>query len=187
MCYRQFVQRRGFAAPQSWELGGSSPIFERQWFLIPRESIVEFQPTLKKFAKLAKIPAPGPNRGWEVGGGRTTRQPGQVRKEAALTRPGGSLSSLPLSAVALDRTMGQAWSYAGGAAGPRGIGAAQQASRLEAPVAGSRMQHPQMPMTKPVPGLGLGAMRGCADKDRDQTKPPIASSPANTAPRASRI
>jgi hypothetical protein len=38
----------------------------------------------------------GPNRCWEVGGGRTTRQPGQVRKEAALTRPGGSLSSLPL-------------------------------------------------------------------------------------------
>jgi hypothetical protein len=37
-----------------------------------------------------------PNRCWEVGGGRTTRQPGQVRKEAALTRPGGSLSSLPL-------------------------------------------------------------------------------------------
>ena len=34
---------------------------------------------------------------WEVGGGRFTRQPGQVRKEAALTRPSGFLSSLPLS------------------------------------------------------------------------------------------
>ena len=38
-----------------------------------------------------------PNRGREVGGGRSTRQPGQVRKEAALTRTGGSSSNLPLS------------------------------------------------------------------------------------------
>jgi hypothetical protein len=36
----------------------------------------------------------------EVGVGRTTRQPGQVRKEAALTRLGGSLSSLPLGSAA---------------------------------------------------------------------------------------
>ncbi len=43
------------------------------------------------------MPLPGPYRVREVGGGRTTRQPGQVRKEAALTRPGGSLSSLPLA------------------------------------------------------------------------------------------
>ena len=34
---------------------------------------------------------------WEVGGGRFTRQPGQVRKEAALTSLGGSSFSLPLS------------------------------------------------------------------------------------------
>ena len=40
-------------------------------------------------------PCDGPNRRREVGGGRSTRQPGQVRKEAALTRPGGSLSNLP--------------------------------------------------------------------------------------------
>ena len=33
----------------------------------------------------------------EVGEGRTARQPGQVRKEAALTRQGGSLSNLPPS------------------------------------------------------------------------------------------
>src|ERR1700738_2236498 len=59
----------------------------------------------------------GPNRCWEVGGGRTTRQPGQVRKEAALTRPGGSLSSLPLLALPRRGFVRQA----GGAAG---IGAA---------------------------------------------------------------
>src|SRR5215218_3052041 len=34
---------------------------------------------------------------WEVGEGRLTRQLGQVRKEAALTRPNGSSSSLPPS------------------------------------------------------------------------------------------
>jgi hypothetical protein len=34
---------------------------------------------------------------WKVGEGRNTRQPGQVRKEAAPTRPCGSSSSLPLS------------------------------------------------------------------------------------------
>ena len=38
----------------------------------------------------------GPHRRREVGEGRTARQPGQVRKEAALTRQGGSLSNLPL-------------------------------------------------------------------------------------------
>src|SRR5574337_427042 len=42
-------------------------------------------------------PRLGPNRPREVGEGRTARQPGQVRKEAALTRQGGSLSSLPPS------------------------------------------------------------------------------------------
>src|ERR1700733_12786570 len=39
----------------------------------------------------------GPNRVREVGEGRTARQPGQVRKEAALTSQGGSLSNLPLT------------------------------------------------------------------------------------------
>ena len=38
----------------------------------------------------------GPHRRREVGEGRTARQSGQVRKEAALTRQGGSLSNLPL-------------------------------------------------------------------------------------------
>ena len=47
-------------------------------------------------ARLAAAARDGPHRRREVGGGRSTRQPGQVRKEAALTRPGGSLSSLPL-------------------------------------------------------------------------------------------
>ena len=41
--------------------------------------------------------ADGPHEGREVGEGRTARQPGQVRKEAALTRQGGSLSNLPPS------------------------------------------------------------------------------------------
>src|SRR5436305_5095127 len=35
-----------------------------------------------------------PNRDWEIGGGRATRQPGQVRKEAALTRSGSGRSSV---------------------------------------------------------------------------------------------
>jgi len=44
----------------------------------------------------ACVPRPKrPYSPWEVGEGRLTRQPGQVRKEAALTRPNGSSSSLP--------------------------------------------------------------------------------------------
>src|ERR1700686_2850487 len=35
-----------------------------------------------------------PNKGREIGGGRATRQPGQVRKEAALTRSGSGRSSV---------------------------------------------------------------------------------------------
>src|SRR5262249_3053332 len=35
-----------------------------------------------------------PNRDREIGGGRATRQPGQVRKEAALTRAGSGRSSV---------------------------------------------------------------------------------------------
>src|SRR5882757_9744255 len=35
-----------------------------------------------------------PNRCREIGGGRATRQPGQVRKEAALTRSGSGRSSV---------------------------------------------------------------------------------------------
>src|SRR5215475_12168933 len=35
-----------------------------------------------------------PNRGREIGGGRATRQPGQIRKEAALTRSGSGRSSV---------------------------------------------------------------------------------------------
>src|SRR3981081_4499022 len=35
-----------------------------------------------------------PNRSREIGGGRATRQPGQVRKEAALTRSGSGRSSV---------------------------------------------------------------------------------------------
>src|SRR5579862_2108227 len=35
-----------------------------------------------------------PNRDREIGGGRATRQPGQIRKEAALTRSGSGRSSV---------------------------------------------------------------------------------------------
>src|SRR4051794_11308566 len=35
-----------------------------------------------------------PNKDGEIGGGRATRQPGQVRKEAALTRSGSGRSSV---------------------------------------------------------------------------------------------
>src|SRR5476649_2788027 len=35
-----------------------------------------------------------PNKHREIGGGRATRQPGQVRKEAALTRSGSGRSSV---------------------------------------------------------------------------------------------
>src|SRR5712671_7641460 len=43
----------------------------------------------------ACFPAPlAPNRDREIGGGRATRQPGQVRKEAALTRSGSGRSSV---------------------------------------------------------------------------------------------
>src|SRR6266481_2998935 len=39
-------------------------------------------------------PLLAPNKDREVGGGRATRQPGQVRKEAALTRSGSGRSSV---------------------------------------------------------------------------------------------
>src|SRR4030081_1714741 len=38
-----------------------------------------------------------PNKDREIGGGRATRQPGQVRKEAALTRSGSGRSSVSYS------------------------------------------------------------------------------------------
>src|SRR5436305_6270565 len=39
-------------------------------------------------------PLLAPNKGREIGGGRATRQPGQVRKEAALTRSGSGRSTV---------------------------------------------------------------------------------------------
>src|ERR1700738_1093175 len=39
-------------------------------------------------------PLLAPNKDREIGGGRATRQPGQVRKEAALTRSGSGRSSV---------------------------------------------------------------------------------------------
>ena len=52
---------------------------------------------------LAPSPPHGPHRRREVGEGRTARQPGQVRKEAALTSQGGSLSNLPLTRLGRQR------------------------------------------------------------------------------------
>src|SRR6476661_3236156 len=40
------------------------------------------------------LPVLAPNKRREIGGGRATRQPGQVRKEAALTRSGSGRSSV---------------------------------------------------------------------------------------------
>src|SRR5579859_2809012 len=47
-----------------------------------------------------------PNKGREIGGGRATRQPGQVRKEAALTRSGSGRSSV--SYLFFERIAGRA-------------------------------------------------------------------------------
>src|SRR5581483_2340398 len=44
-----------------------------------------------------------PNRDREIGGGRATRQPGQVRKEAALTRSGSGRSSVSYLFFRADR------------------------------------------------------------------------------------
>ena len=54
--------------------------------------------------RLLRPAADGPHRRREVGEGRTARQPGQVRKEAALTRQGGSLSNLPPSPLSFAPT-----------------------------------------------------------------------------------
>src|SRR5579871_828271 len=56
----------------------------------------------KSLSKGSEMPSCGacflaflaPNKGREIGGGRATRQPGQVRKEAALTRSGSGRSSV---------------------------------------------------------------------------------------------
>src|SRR5664279_1274406 len=102
----------------------------------------------KKIRKACENPPRGPNRGREVGGGRTTRQPGQVRKEAALTRPGGSLSSLLLSPRNLSVAI--AWpelGLSGRPARPRGVGAAQKPLGRCRTVACNNLQ---MSMTTPV-------------------------------------
>src|SRR5689334_23478468 len=51
---------------------------------------------IKRFWPIpACFPLPlAPNTDREIGGGRATRQPGQVRKEAALTRSGSGRSSV---------------------------------------------------------------------------------------------
>src|SRR5882724_5684806 len=47
-----------------------------------------------------------PNKDWEIGGGRATRQPGQVRKEAALTRSGSGRSSVSYLFFRANRAIG---------------------------------------------------------------------------------
>src|SRR5271156_3739401 len=49
-----------------------------------------------------------PNRGREIGGGGATRQPGQVRKEAALTRSGSGRSSVSYLFFRANRAQGEA-------------------------------------------------------------------------------
>src|SRR6266851_3495462 len=73
-------------------------------YWIPRWSLSSGSPkgeTRRRGVTVVPPPAPAcfpvllaPNRGREIGGGRATRQPGQVRKEAALTRSGSGRSSV---------------------------------------------------------------------------------------------
>src|SRR6476660_2161533 len=65
-------------------MAGSSPAMTKQgWF----RRMARTKP-----ACFPALLAPNKNR--EIGGGRATRQPGQVRKEAALTRSGSGRSSV---------------------------------------------------------------------------------------------
>src|SRR4249920_2273307 len=65
-------------------MAGSSPAMTKQgWF--------------RRMARTKPACFPAllaPNKDREIGGGRATRQPGQVRKEAALTRSGSGRSSV---------------------------------------------------------------------------------------------
>ena len=65
-------------------MAGSSPAMTKQgWF--------------RRMARTSPACFPAllaPNKDREIGGGRATRQPGQVRKEAALTRSGSGRSSV---------------------------------------------------------------------------------------------
>src|SRR5688572_17837180 len=65
-------------------MAGSSPAMTKQgWFRRMARTNPACFPTLL-----------APNKDREIGGGRATRQPGQVRKEAALTRSGSGRSSV---------------------------------------------------------------------------------------------
>src|SRR5262245_65136287 len=65
-------------------MAGSSPAMTKQgWFRCMARANPACFPALL-----------APNRDREIGGGRATRQPGQVRKEAALTRSGSGRSSV---------------------------------------------------------------------------------------------
>src|SRR5258705_560210 len=57
-----------------------------------------------------------PNRSREIGGGRATRQPGQVRKETALTRSGSGRSSVSYLFFRANRAR---WGYPPSGAGFR--------------------------------------------------------------------
>src|SRR6476469_3074606 len=82
-------------------MAGSSPAMTKQgWF--------------RRMARTKPACFPAllaPNKDREIGGGRATRQPGQVRKEAALTRSGSgrsSVSYLFFERIALKRPQGRA-------------------------------------------------------------------------------
>src|SRR5216683_7656543 len=68
-----------------WSLSSGSPKGETRW----RGMTAVPPPAPACFPVLL-----APNRDREIGGGRATRQPGQVRKEAALTRSGSGRSSV---------------------------------------------------------------------------------------------
>src|SRR5882672_6663714 len=73
---------------KAW-MAGTSPA------MTATNAFPRFRTSPAKASRPACFPALlAPNKGREIGGGRATRQPGQVRKEAALTRSGSGRSSV---------------------------------------------------------------------------------------------
>ena len=85
--------------PQAWILTGVRGVGKTTTARILARGLNYELPDGSVTAPTAPCASPhhGPHRPREVGEGRTARQPGQVRKEAALTSQGGSLSNLPLT------------------------------------------------------------------------------------------
>jgi hypothetical protein len=138
---------------------------------------------LPEIREACENPPRGPNSGWEVGGGRTTRQPGQVRKEAALTRPGGSLSSLPLSPFSL--SFAKFWLCRAGGPGHRAWDVRCPSRTLRPERFPIAWNHLRTPMMKLVPGLAWSLLP--RQRIRNRQRHPIAFLPANIAQHVSRI